>query len=168
MKRIFALGLTIMLALSAAFALAEAGVETPAPLADVTVTFGEGGDPYPLHLYDTDTAVELYRHVPESGQNLPIYDFNGYEGWEAFQYYDLPGSYEIPEGEQQLVAREAAGEVYYSAPNRLILFYQDAEIPMTMGKIGHFDDTPEFRAAVADNAPLEDWGNLIVRVERAE
>ena len=40
------------------------------------------------------------------------------------QYYDIPSHYEIP-SEPEMVTAEKAGEVYYSEPNRIILFYQD-------------------------------------------
>lgn len=43
------------------------------------------------------------------------------------QYYDVPSRYEIlsiPE----TVMTEAAGDVYYSEPNRIVLFYGDAAV----------------------------------------
>lgn len=43
------------------------------------------------------------------------------------QYYDVPNRYEIlsiPE----TVMTEAAGDVYYSEPNRIVFFYGDAAV----------------------------------------
>ena len=59
---------------------------------------------------------------------------------------------------------EKAGEVYYSDPNRIVLFYQDAEISGEYTKIGTFDATDAFVAAVEDNPVLEGWGNKIVQI----
>lgn len=137
-------------------------------LPDVLVSFGQFAEFYTLHMYDNDTAVELYRNITNAGRQLPVYDFDNYEGYEFFQYYDIPSYYNIPAGDQQLIESETAGEVYYSAPNRVILFYQDAEIPMTMTKIGYFDNTEEFRNAVASNEPLEFWGNLLFIIRYAQ
>lgn len=146
--------------------LAVCGAEAMLP--DVNVQFGADSAVYAMHPYDSDTMVELYRNITDQGRQLPIYDFDNYEGWESFQYYDIPSYYSIPEGDQQLISAEKAGEVYYSAPNRVIVFYRDAEIPMTMVKIGEFDATEQFTNDVANNKPLDYWGNLLVWIRYAD
>ncbi len=83
------------------------------------------------------------------------------------QYYDIPSRYEIPSAPEQ-VTEEKAGTVYYSEPNRVILFYQDAEVSAQYTPVGYFDDTDEFRKAVQDNPVLEGWGNKIVLISDGE
>ena len=161
MKRVWALLVLIVFVVSASAAFAEESL-----LPDVLVNFGNS-ETFTLHMYDNDPAVEIYRNITDAGRNLPIYDFDNYDGWEYFQYYDIPSRYDIPAGDQQLIESETAGELYYSAPNRVILFYQDAEIPITMTKIGYFENTQEFRDAVAGNQPLEFWGNLLFIIRYA-
>lgn len=55
-----------------------------------------------------------------------------------------------------------AGEVYYSEPNRIVLFYHDARIQGQYTRVGYFDPTEDFVSAVEDNPVLEGWGNKIV------
>ena len=97
----------------------------------------------------------------------PFTHYGDYEGWEAFQYYDIPSRYEIP-ANAATVTEEKAGEVYYSEPNRIVLFYQDAEISGEYTLVGHFDVTDEFVSAVEDNPVLEGWGNKIVNISAGE
>lgn len=57
---------------------------------------------------------------------------------------------------------ERAREVYYSLPNRIVLFYHDAEISGEYTLVGRFDATDKLIQA-AENAPmLKGWGNKIV------
>ena len=105
----------------------------------------------------------IARHVGSADWRLPIYHYDDYEGWEAFQYYDIPSRYEIPANAVAVTA-EKAGEVYYSEPNRIVLFYQDAEISGDYTLVGHFDATEEFVSAVESNPVLEGWGNKIVQI----
>lgn len=129
----------------------------------LTVRFGDRGDAFELHLEDNDTAAAIARHVGSADWRLPIYHYDDYEGWESFQYYDIPSRYEIPSN-AETVAAEKAGEVYYSEPNRIVLFYQDAEISGEYTLVGHFDLTEEFVSAVENNPVLEGWGNKIVSI----
>lgn len=89
--------------------------------------------------------------------------YDDYENWEVMQYYDIPSRYEIPSVAKTVTAQKA-GEVYYSEPNRILLFYQDAEVTGEFTKIGSIEDTDTFREAVAKNPVLEGWGNKIVLI----
>lgn len=89
--------------------------------------------------------------------------YDDYENWEVMQYYDIPSRYEIPSGAVS-VTSEKAGEVYYSEPNRIILFYGNADISGEYTKIGSIQDSEEFRSAVENNPVLEGWSNKIVRI----
>ena len=140
-----------------------ANVGTPNTVTQLTVRFGDGGDSFTLYLEDNDTAEAIARHVGTADWRLPIYHFDDYEGWESFQYYDIPSWYEIPSN-AEAVTSETAGQVYYSDPNRIILFYQDAEISGEYTLVGHFDPTEEFVTAVEENPVLEGWGNKIVNI----
>ena len=77
---------------------------------------------------------------------LPIYHFDDYDNWEVMQYYDISQRYEIPSVDVKTVTSEKAGEVYYSQPNRIILFYEDGEVTGDYTKIGG-------------------WGNKIVQIK---
>lgn len=89
-------------------------------------------------LYDNSTAEAIADYVGTSDWRLPIYHYNDYEYWEVMQYYDIPSRYEIPSN-AETVSEEAAGTVYYSEPNRIVLFYQDAQIPGEYTPVGYFD-----------------------------
>jgi hypothetical protein len=80
------------------------------------------------------------------------------------QYYDIPSRYNIPSNPDNITS-EKAGEVYYSSPNRIILFFGDAQVSGEYTKVGYFDYTEEFRAAVENNPVLEGWGNKIVIID---
>ena len=99
--------------------------ETDINAAELTVSFGDSGDSFILHLYDNDTARAIARHVGTAEWRLPIYHYDDYENWEVMQYYDIPSRYEIPSA-PETITEEAAGTVYYSEPNRILLFYGDA------------------------------------------
>lgn len=152
--------------------------QTPAPdssdesesgtqVAELVVRFGDGGNPFILHLYDNDTAEAIARHVGTADWRLPIYNYEGYENWEVMQYYDIPRRYEIPSN-PETVTEEAAGTVYYSEPNRIVLFYGDGEVTGEYTPVGYFDNTEEFRSAVENNPVLEGWGNKIVQISDGE
>lgn len=130
---------------------------------ELIVRFGDNGEPFVMHLYDNDTAKAIAHHVSTSDWRLPIYHYEGYENWEVMQYYDIPNRYEIPSN-PETVTKEAAGNVYYSEPNRIVLFYRDAEVTSEYTPVGYFDDTENFRSAVKDNPVLEGWSNKIVQI----
>ncbi|MCD2492351.1 hypothetical protein LQE92_06860 [Lacrimispora sp. NSJ-141] len=134
---------------------------------ELYVSFGGSGPTFIMHLYDNDTAAAIARHVGTADWQLPIYNYEGYDNWEVMQYYDIPSRYEIPENPESVTA-EPAGAVYYSEPNRIVLFYGDAEVSGEYTPVGYFDDSEEFRSAVADNPVLEEWGNKIVLISAGE
>lgn len=131
--------------------------------AELEVKFGHEGDPFTLHLYENETAAAIARHVGTTNWQLPIYHYDDYENWEVMQYYDIPSRYEIP-SEPETVTSEKAGEVYYSEPNRIILFFGDAEVSSEYTRVGYFDYTEEFKNAVENNPVIEGWGNKIVLI----
>lgn len=134
---------------------------------EVEIRFGDEGAPFVMRLEDNDTAAAIARHVGTSDWRLPIYDYDNFENWEVMQYYDIPNRYEIPSN-PEAVTSEQAGEVYYSEPNRIILFYQDGEVTGDYTKIGTIENTEEFREAVEGNPVLEGWGNKIVQISSME
>lgn len=135
--------------------------------AELEVRFGDDGAPFILHLYDNDTAAAIAKHVGSSDWRLPIYHYDDFENWEVMQYYDIPSRYEIPSNPETITS-EKAGEVYYSEPNRIILFYGDAEVSSEYTKVGYFDFTEELKQAVENNPVLEGWGNKIVLISSAD
>lgn len=143
-------------------------LESESPAAtELYVRFGDRGEAFTLHLYDNETAAAIARHVGTADWRLPIYHYDDYENWEVMQYYDIPSRYEIPSNPER-VTSEQAGTVYYSEPNRIILFYQDAEVPGDYTAVGYFDVSETFVSAVEENPVLEGWGNKIVQISASE
>lgn len=133
---------------------------------ELEVRFGDEGSPFMLQLNGSDTAAAIARHVGTSDWRLPIYEDDEDANYDVLQYYDIPSSYEIPSNPEKVTSVKA-GEVYYSDPNRIVLFYQDAEIPEEeYTPVGHFDATDEFVEAVKNNPVLEGWGNKIVLITK--
>ncbi len=141
----------------------EAVVEAKPSVSELQVRFGYDGEAFPLYLEDNQTASDIAGHVGTADWNLPIYHYDDYENWEVMQYYDIPSRYEITD-QSGAVTSEKAGEVYYSEPNRIVLFYHDAEVEGEYTLVGHFDATDEFVKAVEENPVLEGWGNKIVSI----
>lgn len=152
---------------SAAENMSSSETDTSADTTDLKVRFGDDGEPFAMHIYENDTAAAIARHVGTADWRLPINHFDDYENWEVMQYYDLPSRYEIPSNPETITSAKA-GEVYYSDPSRIVLFYGDAKITGEYTKVGYFDNTEEFRAAVTSNPVLEGWGNKIVNISDGE
>lgn len=136
-----------------------------AEVSELTVRFGDDGEPFTLHLYDNDTAKTIAGFVGMGDLRLPIYHYDDYDNWEVMQYYDIPERYEIPH-DPETVTSEKAGEVYFAEPNRIVLYYGDADITAEYTKLGYFDYSEDFASAVADNPVLEGWGNKIVVISK--
>lgn len=141
--------------------------ETKAAGQELEVCFGDEGTPFTLKLNDSDTAAAIARHVGTADWRLPIYEDDEDADYDVMQYYDIPDSYEIPPAPEKVTSVKA-GEAYYSDPNRIVLFYQDAKVEEEYTPIGSFDATDEFVAAVRDNPVLEGWGNKIVLLRSKE
>lgn len=130
----------------------------------LTERFGARGEAYTLHLLDNTTAEAIAAHVGSASWNLPIYS---YDESDVMEYYDIPRRYDIPDNSQR-VTQAHAGDVFYSDPNRIVLYYADAEIDELYTLIGTFEATPEFVDAVVNNPVLEGWGNQIVAISAGE
>lgn len=139
---------------------------TESNIPDITIQFGNEGDPFTMKFENNQTALTIARNIGESGRNLPIYDYDNFENYEVMQYYDIPSTYDIPDN-SQTINNQKAGEVYYTAPNRIVLFYQDASIPGEYTKIGTIENVRDLRAAVEDNPVQEGWGNKLILIRFA-
>ena len=128
------------------------------------VQFGADGSVFTMYLYDNPTAAAIARHVGTARWQLPIYHYDDYENWEVMQYYDIPSRYEIPSNPERITS-EKAGEVYYSEPNRIILYFGEANVSSEYTPVGYFNPTPEFISEVENNPVLEGWGNKIVIIQ---
>lgn len=131
------------------------------------VSFGREGEPFTMNLFDNDTARAISRYVGTSEWNLPIYHYDDYENYEVMQYYDIPDRYDIPSNPETITS-EKAGDVYYSEPNRIVLFYHDANIAGEYTRLGTFDATQGFISAVENNPVVEGWSNKIVSIRPAK
>lgn len=145
----------------------EAPAQEAAPSAQATggqlyVRFGNS-QPFTLYLYDNPTAAAIAGHVGSADWQLPIYHYDDYDNWQVMQYYDIPSRYQIP-SDAQSVASEQAGTVYYSHPNRIILFFGDAQVAGDYTPVGYFEATEDFISAVENNPVLEGWGNKLVHI----
>ncbi len=132
--------------------------------AELIVRFGDEGEPFTMVLEDNSTAQAIAGYVSTTDWRLPIYN---YDESDVMQYYDIPSRYEIPDN-ITTVTEAHAGDVFYSDPNRIVLFYHDAEISEEYTKIGTFEATDDFIAAVENNPVLEGWSNKIVRISAGE
>ena len=117
-------------------------------------------------LLDNETAAAIARYVGTSDWRLPIYERDDDVDYSVLQYYDIPGRYDIPSDNPETVTEAKAGDVFYSDPNRIVLFYHDAEISAEYTRIGTFDATEEFVTAVEENPVLEGWGNKIIQISQ--
>lgn len=143
----------------------SAGSQTVSVGSELEVRFGDEGEPFMMQLEDNETAAAIARYVGTSDWRLPIYERDPDADYDVMQYYDISSRYDIPSN-PETVTSEKAGEVYYSAPNRIVLFYHDAEITGEYTKIGTFDATDAFVTAVEENPVLEGWGNKIVLISQ--
>lgn len=132
---------------------------------ELVVHFGDDGGAFTMHLEDNETAQAIARHVGTSDWRLPVYDSDDDVDYSVMEYYDIPSSYEIPSNPEN-VTEVKAGDVFYSDPNRIVLFYKNAEISEEYTKVGTFDATEEFVSAVEDNPVLEGWGNKIILISQ--
>lgn len=132
---------------------------------ELSVRFGDDGEAFVMHLENNDTASAIAGYVGTSDWRLPIYDRDDDVDYSVMEYYDIPSRYEIP-ADPETVTEAKAGDVFYSDPNRIVLFYRDAEISEEYVKIGTFDATEEFVSAVENNPVLEGWGNKIIQIAR--
>ncbi len=130
------------------------------------IKFGHNGDTFTLNLENNETVEYLTEFIGTSEMNLPVYHFDDYDGYEYMQYYDIPSRYTIPANATKITSAKA-GEVYY-ADNKVILFYQDAEIDGNYTKIGIIENTNGLKTAVEENPVLEDWGNKIISISPAD
>ena len=143
---------------------AEAGY-TAGAATELEVHFGDDGEPFTMHLEDNETAQAIARHVGTSDWRLPVYDRDDDVDYSVMEYYDIPSRYEIPSA-PETVTEAKAGDVFYSDPNRIVLFYHDAEISAEYTKVGTFDATDDFIEAVENNPVLEGWGNKIILISQ--
>lgn len=131
---------------------------------ELIVRFGDDGEPFTMVLENNSTAQAIAGYVGTTDWRLPIYS---YDESDVMQYYDIPSRYEIPDN-SETVTEAHAGDVFYSNPNRIVLYYHDAEISEEYTKIGTFEATDDFIAAVENNPVLEGWGNKIVLISDGE
>lgn len=131
---------------------------------ELMVHFGDDGEPFTMVLENNSAAQTIAGYVGTTDWRLPIYS---YDESDVMQYYDIPSRYEIPDN-SETVTEAHAGDVFYSEPNRIVLYYHDAEISEEYTKIGTFEATDDFITAVENNPVLEGWGNKIVRISDGE
>ena len=131
---------------------------------ELVVQFGEGGTPFMKRLENNSTAEAIAGYVGTTSWQLPIYHF---DESDVMQYYDIASRYEIPDN-SQTVTEAHAGDVFYSDPNRIVLYYHDAGVNEKYTKIGTFEATEEFVTAVEENPVLEGWGNKLVFISIEE
>jgi hypothetical protein len=136
-------------------------------LPNLKVRFGPNGNAFTLNLYNNTTAAEIARYVGEADWNLPIYHFDDFEDYKVMQYYDIPSRYKITSAPEK-VTSEKAGEVYYSFPNRIILFYQDAQVKGDFTKVGSLQNTNGLKEDVEKNPVVQGWGNKIISISSAK
>lgn len=131
---------------------------------ELWVQFGDNGEAFAMNLEDNSTAAAIAGYVGQSQWRLPVYS---YDESDVMEYYDIPSRYEIPDNSESMTEAHA-GDVFYSDPNRIILYYHDAELDGEYTKIGTFEATEDFVDAVENNPVLEGWGNQIIVISSEE
>lgn len=132
-------------------------------ITELVVHFGDEGEAFTMYLYDNDTAQAIAQYVNSQEWRLPIVNYDNYENWEIMQYYDIPSRYEIPSNPEK-ITEATSGSVYYSEPNRIILYYGEGEVSAEYTPVGYFEQSEEFESAVRENPVVEGWSNKIVRI----
>ena len=61
---------------------------------ELTVRFGDDGEPFVMHLEKNSTAEAIAGYVGTSDWQLPVYS---YDESDVMEYYDIPSRYEIPD-----------------------------------------------------------------------
>lgn len=145
---------------------ASSSIASVDDMPNATVRFGSGGQAFTFVPEANETALALMRNVTDAGRNLPIYTYEGFEGDDVMQYYDVPSRYEAS-ADPQHVTSERAGEVYLSSPNRVILFYNDADIEGDFTYVGRIEDTAGLAEAVVGNPVVQGYTNKIVSISYA-
>lgn len=141
----------------------ESGDNASKELPNLKVSFGSKDNGFNLKPYNNTTAAEIIRYVGEADWNLPIYHFDDFDNYKVMQYYDIPSRYKITSAPEK-VTSEKAGEVYYSSPNRIIIFYQDAKVTGEFTKVGNLESTDGLKEAVENNPVVEGWGNKVITI----
>lgn len=131
----------------------------------LNVKLGYDGKTYVLELFNNQTAEDIYNHVSLATWNLPIYEFSGYDNADKYQYYDIPSRYKVTSNPESINV-EQIGDVYYSEPNRMIMFFRNAEIPVNYTKVGKIKIDNDFTKNVEENPTLQGWGNKMIIISR--
>ena len=131
----------------------------------LNVKLGYDGKTYVLELFNNQTAEDIYNHVSLATWNLPIYEFSGYDNADKYQYYDIPSRYKVTSNPES-INLEQVGDVYYSEPNRMIMFFRNAEIPVNYTKVGKIKIDNDFTKNVEENPTLQGWGNKMIIISR--
>ena len=131
----------------------------------LNVKLGYEGKTYVLELFNNQTAEDIYNHVSLATWNLPIYEFSGYDNADKYQYYDIPSRYKVTSNPES-INLEQVGDVYYSEPNRMIMFFRNAEIPVNYTKVGKIKIDNDFTKNVEENPTLQGWGNKMIIISR--
>lgn len=131
----------------------------------LNVKLGYEGKTYVLELFNNQTAEDIYNHVSLATWNLPIYEFSGYDNADKYQYYDIPSRYKVTSNPESINI-EQVGDVYYSEPNRMIMFFRNAEIPVNYTKVGKIKIDNDFTKNVEENPTLQGWGNKMIIISR--
>lgn len=74
---------------------------------ELTVRFGDDGEPFVMHLEKNSTAEAIAGYVGTSDWRLPVYS---YDESDVMEYYDIPSRYEIPDN-SETATKAHAGDV---------------------------------------------------------
>lgn len=129
----------------------------------LNIQFGQRGPTYKIKMQENATAKKIFADVGRQSWNLPIYHYDDFTNSDVMQYYDIPRHYKY-EASPVTVTEEKVGQIYYSEPNRIILFYKDAKVKADYVLIGEIENTKDLSAAVEKNPVLQGWGNKLVLI----
>ncbi len=92
-------------------------------------------------LYNTETNRRLVSEIQRNPWlQLSCYDVDG-----TYKYYDLPRNYPT---NTETIQSVKAGEILMDGSDRILLYYQDAELNGEYTKIGYFEDAARAAEAI--------------------
>lgn len=133
---------------------------------DLQIRFGRSGNNwYRIEMANNKTARGIASTVSDTSWNLPIYTYKNYKHDDVLQYYEVSEEYQFASNPQHITS-EKAGEIYYQKnTNRVILFFNNANVPGNYTYVGKIKNTNGLADAVKNNPKVKGWDNTIVSVK---
>lgn len=132
---------------------------------DLQLRFGnKGNNWFRIEMANNKTARDIASTVSDTSWNLPIYNYRNYKNDNVLQYYEVSEEYQFASNPEH-ITHEKAGEIYYQrSTNRIILFFNDANVSGNYTYVGRIKNTQGLADAVKNNPKVTGWDNTIISV----